>query len=136
MLKIDNDALSKILYHRDIRRTCIYVHIVIPILTGPLSIVNQTYTLVFDLKYMVPVFECVEDLNATKFICSRKTSERLIREKRVWMIPVSFTEGQCCIDVYYTYIRADEMFKTACIVEKYNPKMFKTYKRYIKLRGE
>ena len=134
MLKIDNKTLSILLDYR--RSNCRYLNITIPLGNYRSNIRRETYMLLFDLKYKVPVIELVKEAIETSIHIDNEVGDKILRECRIEDIEIYFPKIIRRISVLYTYIRADEMFKTVDIEDKFNPDMVKTYKRYIKLRGE
>lgn len=124
-LKIDNETLSILLDHR--RSNCRYLNITIPLGNYRSNIRQETYMLLFDLKYKVPVIELVKEDIETAIYIGNEAGDKILRECRVECTDIYFPKIDRLYPypVVYTYIRADEMFKTVGIEDKFNPEMVK-----------
>ena len=115
-------------------QNCRYFYITI----YPIDVMFDTTTkheIVFDLKYNVPVIECE--------ITKTDNSVLSFSDECTYMDMTFQRTSNDIVDskgnAYYTvcyHLTENELFKIFTLNEYYNPDMVKTYKRYIKLRGE
>lgn len=126
MLILDNYSLSMILKNSRFKSSnypYIYMHIKYP---------NKSCIILYDRKNDVPVIEIYNPTHYQFF--TAKAFMSINSEKRSDTL---FLTSQKFHTVELIYIERKEMFSTVMIPFQYNNcEMVKTYKRYIKLRGE